>query len=185
MVGVFDLYFAVRYFVLEDLMSTRTSTARHTSLQLSLAWFAAACVLFTMLGTKAVAADDIVICTVDDLSGDFSIMATPKTYGYQLAVKEINDTGGILGKKVVLKTYDGQSDVKRYQELAQKCIFDDKANVVMAGYTGAEREAARREVVRNKLSMGTTIRGKGESPTNTHSSPVPHPNSRYCQRLST
>src|SRR3546814_5215411 len=41
------------------------------------------------------AADDIVICTIDDLSGDFSIMATPKTYGYQLAVKEINGAGGV------------------------------------------------------------------------------------------
>ncbi|MEO5863194.1 MAG: ABC transporter substrate-binding protein [Burkholderiales bacterium] len=125
------------------------------------AWLAGTWLLFGLLGTRAFAADDIVICTVDDLSGDFSIMATPKTYGYQLAVKEINDAGGVLGKKVVLKTYDGQSDVKRYQELAQKCIFDDKANVVMAGYTGAEREAARREVVRNKVIYWHNNQGEG------------------------
>src|SRR5687767_8658264 len=68
------------------------------------------------------AKDQIVVCTIDDLSGDFSIMATPKTYGYQLAVKEINDAGGVPlkdGKKLIkLVTYDGQSDIKRYQELA-------------------------------------------------------------------
>jgi urea ABC transporter substrate-binding protein len=109
----------------------------------------------------AVQANDIVLCTIDDLSGDFSIMATPKTYGYQLAVKEINDAGGVLGRQVKLITYDGQSDVKRYQELAQKCIFDDKANVVMAGYTGAEREAARREVVRNKVIYWHNNQGEG------------------------
>jgi len=95
----------------------------------------------------AFAKDEIVVCTIDDLSGDFSIMATPKTYGYQLAVKELNDAGGIEvdGEKKMVKliTYDGQSDVNRYQQLAQKCIFDDEADVVMAGYTGAEREAAR------------------------------------------
>src|SRR5262249_33429937 len=95
----------------------------------------------------------------------FSIMATPKTYGYQLAVKEINDAGGVTlkggKKKIKLVTYDGQSDVKRYQELAQKCIFDDEANVVMAGYTGAEREAARREVVRNKVICWHTKQGEG------------------------
>ncbi|MEP7084667.1 MAG: ABC transporter substrate-binding protein, partial [Betaproteobacteria bacterium] len=69
--------------------------------------------------------------------------------------------GGVLGKKVKLITYDGQSDVKRYQELAQKCVFDDKANVVMAGYTGAEREAARREVVRNKVIYWHNNQGEG------------------------
>lgn len=111
------------------------------------------------------AKDQIVVCTIDDLSGDFSIMATPKTYGYQLAVKEINDAGGVPlkdGKKLIkLVTYDGQSDIKRYQELAQKCIFDDEADVVMAGYTGAEREAARREVTRNKVIFWHNNQGEG------------------------
>ena len=78
--------------------------------------------------TPAAAQDEIVLCTVDDLSGDFSIMSTPKTYGYRLAVKEINDAGGIdvdgAKKMIKLVSYDGQSDVKRYQELAQRCIFD-------------------------------------------------------------
>ncbi|GAB5469390.1 MAG: urea ABC transporter substrate-binding protein [Rhodospirillales bacterium] len=114
---------------------------------------------------EAQAKDEIVLCTIDDLSGDFSIMATPKTYGYQLAVKEVNDAGGIMidGEKVPVKlvTYDGQSNVKRYQELAQKCVFDDEADVVMAGYTGAEREAARREVVRNNTIFWHNNQGEG------------------------
>ncbi|MFT4099462.1 MAG: ABC transporter substrate-binding protein [Burkholderiaceae bacterium] len=121
---------------------------------------AIACALASS-GIGAAQAADIVVCTVDDLSGDFSIMATPKTYGYQLAVKEINDAGGVLGRKIKLRTYDGQSEVKRYQELAQKCVFDDKADVVMAGYTGAEREAARREVVRNKVIYWHNNQGEG------------------------
>ena len=113
----------------------------------------------------AFAKDEIVVCTIDDLSGDFSIMATPKTYGYQLAVKELNDAGGIEvdGEKKMVKliTYDGQSDVNRYQQLAQKCIFDDEADVVMAGYTGAEREAARQEVVRNEVIFWHNNQGEG------------------------
>lgn len=115
--------------------------------------------------TPAFAKDEIVVCTIDDLSGDFSIMATPKTYGYQLAVKELNDAGGIEvdGEKKMVKliTYDGQSDVNRYQQLAQKCIFDDEADVVMAGYTGAEREAARQEVVRNEVIFWHNNQGEG------------------------
>lgn len=115
--------------------------------------------------TPAAAQDEIVLCTVDDLSGDFSIMSTPKTYGYRLAVKEINDAGGVEvdGAKKMIKhvSYDGQSDVKRYQELAQRCIFEDEANVVMAGYTGAEREAARKEVVRNQVIYWHNNQGEG------------------------
>ena len=119
----------------------------------------------TFTATPAAAKDDIVLCTIDDLSGDFSIMATPKTYGYQLAVKEINDAGGIevdgQKKMVRLVSYDGQSNVNRYQQLAQRCVFEDEADVVMAGYTGAEREAARQEVVRNKVIYWHNNQGEG------------------------
>jgi len=122
--------------------------------------------VMTAAGTaEAEANDEIVLCTIDDLSGDFSIMATPKTYGYRLAVKEVNEDGGVMvdgeKKPIKLVTYDGQSNVKRYQELAQKCIFDDEADVVMAGYTGAEREAARREVVRNNVIFWHNNQGEG------------------------
>ncbi len=114
---------------------------------------------------QAATDEEIILCTIDDLSGDFSIMATPKTYGYQLAVKEVNEAGGIMvdgaQKMIKLITYDGQSQVKRYQELAQKCIFDDEADVVMAAYTGAEREAARREVVRNEVIYWHNNQGEG------------------------
>jgi urea ABC transporter substrate-binding protein len=126
------------------------------------------CVLALMsvfTASSAKAKDQIVLCTIDDLSGDFSIMSTPKTYGYRLAVKEINDAGGIpidgTKKLIKLVSYDGQSDVKRYQELAQRCIFNDEAQVVMAGYTGAEREAARKEVVRNKVIFWHNNQGEG------------------------
>ena len=131
-------------------------------------WIAAVLVVLCVAGSMSSpveAKDSIVLCTIDDLSGDFSIMSTPKTYGYQLAVKEVNDAGGIMvdgaKKKIKLVTYDGQSDIKKYQELAQKCIFDDSADVVMAAYTGAEREAARREVVRNKVIFWHNNQGEG------------------------
>jgi ABC-type branched-subunit amino acid transport system substrate-binding protein len=127
------------------------------------------CCVFALVGvftvTSASAKDQIVLCTIDDLSGDFSIMSTPKTYGYKLAVKEINDAGGIqvdgAKKTIKLVSYDGQSDIKRYQELAQRCVFNDEADVVMAGYTGAEREAARKEVVRNKTIYWHNNQGEG------------------------
>ena len=92
---------------------------------------------------EAQTGDPIKICVVDDASGDFALAVIPKTQGAQLAVDEINEAGGVLGRPLELIHYDGQSDVRRHQEFAQRCILDDEAHVVMAGYTSSEREAAR------------------------------------------
>jgi branched-chain amino acid transport system substrate-binding protein len=109
--------------------------------------------------------DEIVLCTIDDTSGPFATMSTPKTWGYQLAVEEINAAGGIEvdGKMKMIKhvEYDGQSDVGRYSQLTQQCIFEDEADVVMAAYTGAEREAARSEAVRNQVIYWHNNQGEG------------------------
>jgi urea transport system substrate-binding protein len=108
------------------------------------------------------AADDTIkICVIDDASGDFALAVVPKTQGAQLAVDEINAKGGVLGKKLELIRYDGQSDVKRHQEFAQRCVLQDKANVVMAGYTSSEREAARSVVVKGKTIFWHNNQGEG------------------------
>ncbi len=112
---------------------------------------------------QARAADDgpIKICAIDDHSGDFALIVKPKTLGYQTAIKEINDKGGVLGRKLELVFYDGQSDVKRHQELTEKCILDDEVNVVMAGATSSAREAARAVAVKNKVIYWHNNQGEG------------------------
>ena len=107
------------------------------------------------------AAADIKICVIDDHSGDFALPNIPKTNGARLAVDEINAAGGVNGEQIELIHYDGQSDVKRYQELANKCILDDEADVVMAGYTSSEREAARAVAVKNKTIFWHNNQGEG------------------------
>jgi branched-chain amino acid transport system substrate-binding protein len=107
------------------------------------------------------AGNTIKICQIDDLSGDFAVYGRPKHLGPQLAVKEINAAGGVLGKKLEIVFYDGQSDVKRNQELAQKCILDDQVDVIMAGTTSSEREAARAVAVKNKVLYWHNNEGEG------------------------
>ena len=106
-------------------------------------------------------AKSIKICVIDDHSGDFALPNIPKTHGAQLAVEEINSSGGINGNRLELIHYDGQSNVKRYQELALKCVFDDEADVIMAGYTSSEREAARAVAVKNKTIFWHNNQGEG------------------------
>lgn len=108
-------------------------------------------------------ADDgpIKICVIDDASGDFAPAVIPKTMGAALAVEQINAAGGVLGRELELIHYDGQSDVRRHQEFAQKCILDDEANVVMAGYTSSEREAARAVASENGTIFWHNNQGEG------------------------
>ena len=107
------------------------------------------------------AAAEIKICVIDDHSGDFALPNIPKTNGAQLAVDQINAAGGVNGEQIELIHYDGQSNVKRYQELANKCILDDEADVVMAGYTSSEREAARAVAVKSKTIFWHNNQGEG------------------------
>ena len=119
----------------------------------------AAVALFT--NTDAAAEDPIKICVIDDHSGDFALIVKPKTLGYETAIKEINDAGGVLGRQLEMVFYDGQSDVKRHQELAQKCILDDEVDVIMAGATSSAREAARAVAVENEVIYWHNNQGEG------------------------
>jgi urea transport system substrate-binding protein len=134
-------------------MITRTRLAA-TSLAMA--------VLLAMNSNGAAAAENTIkICVIDDASGDFALPVILKTDGAKLAVAEINAAGGVLGKKLELIHYDGQSDVRRHQEFAQRCILEDHANVVMAGYTSSEREAARAVAVKNKTIFWHNNQGEG------------------------
>lgn len=104
------------------------------------------CAVFTVYGftTQAIAADKpIKVGMLEDLSGDFSLCGTYKTHAMELAIKEINESGGILGRKVELIAPDCQSDNQRYQEMARKLILDDEVDVIMGAFSSASREAIR------------------------------------------
>lgn len=86
-----------------------------------------------------------------DRTGDFSIVGVQKYNAANLAVKEINDRGGALGRQLQLIAEDAQSDNRRYQEMVRKLILQDKVDVLHAGFTSASREAIRPIVDQNKM----------------------------------
>lgn len=99
-------------------------------------------VVMMMLGAVA-AADTIKIGMLEDLSGDFSLCGTYKSHAMELAIKEINEAGGLLGKQLELIAPDCQSDNQRYQEMARKLILEDEVDVIMGAFSSASREAIR------------------------------------------
>lgn len=92
------------------------------------------------LGRQSVSAT-IKVGQLQDQTGDFSTLGLQKYHAAQLAIEEINQTGGLLGKEVELISYDTQSDNRRYQELTRKLILEDKVDVLHAAFTSASRAA--------------------------------------------
>lgn len=123
--------------------------------------FAASVSSFGLASRVRAEGEVIKIGVIDDASGDFAAAVIPKTQGAQLAVDQINGAGGVLGRQLQLIHYDGQSDVRRHQEFAQRAILEDEVNVLMAGYTSSEREAARAVAVKNKTIFWHNNQGEG------------------------
>lgn len=88
---------------------------------------------------------------LEDHSGDFSLIGLQKLHAAELAVEEINENGGLLGKEVQLIAPDTQSDNTKYQELARKLILQDEVDVLMGAVSSASREAIRPIVEQNKI----------------------------------
>ena len=89
------------------------------------------------------AADPIKLGILEDETGNFSIAVIPKIHAYELAVKELNEKGGVLGRPLKIIHYDTQSDNTRFQEFARRLIKKDKVDVIFGGFSSASREAIR------------------------------------------
>ncbi|HTJ27130.1 MAG TPA: urea ABC transporter substrate-binding protein [Candidatus Limnocylindria bacterium] len=100
---------------------------------------------------SAAAAATIKLGWLGDRSGDFALIGIQKYHAAQLAVKEINDKGGLLGRQVELIAPDTQSDNRRYQEMARQLILQDQVDVIHGGMTSASREAIRPIMDQNKM----------------------------------
>ena len=84
----------------------------------------AACAIATA-STAGFAQSVIKIANIVELSGGGASAGTNFKNGVELAVKEINAAGGILGKKIQTTTADTQSNPGVAKGLTQKAIDDD------------------------------------------------------------
>ncbi|MBI3530096.1 MAG: transporter substrate-binding protein [Betaproteobacteria bacterium] len=92
---------------------------------------------------------EIKLGSVLDNSGNLDIYGKPMVIATRLAVDEINEAGGLLGRKIKLIQYDTQSDIALYTKFAQQLAREDKVDVVHGGITSASREAIRQTFKRS------------------------------------
>ncbi len=102
-------------------------------------------------GISIAAEEPIKIGLLEDNSGDFALPVIPKIHATELAIKEINDKGGVLGRPLKLVHYDTQSDNTRFQQMARRLIQNDKVDVIFGGFSSASREAIRPIMDRAKM----------------------------------
>ena len=84
----------------------------------------AACALFTLAGA-CFSQETIKIANIVELSGGGASAGTNFKNGVELAVKEINASGGILGKKIQTTTSDTQSNPGIAKGLTQKAVDEN------------------------------------------------------------
>ena len=70
--------------------------------------------------------DTIKIGGLHDLSGALDSTGVPMNQVFQLAIKEINEAGGLLGKQVEPVIYDPQSNMSLYSQYATQLALRDQ-----------------------------------------------------------
>ena len=91
---------------------------------------------------QGISKNEILVGTIQDLSGPLAGYGKQARAGMQMAIEEINELGGIHGRKVKLLVEDSGYDPKKAILAAQKLVNQDKI-FMMVGHIGtAQNEAA-------------------------------------------
>lgn len=90
---------------------------------------------------QGVSKDQILIGTIQDLSGPLAGYGKAVRNGMQLRIDELNEQGSIHGRKLKLLTEDSGYDPKRAVLAAQKLVNQDKI-FIMAGHIGTAQNNA-------------------------------------------
>jgi urea transport system substrate-binding protein len=89
----------------------------------------------------AVTDTDVTVGILHSITGTMAISETGSVEAEKLAISQINDQGGILGRKIKFIQEDGASDWPTFAEKAKKLLVDDKCASVFGCWTSASRKA--------------------------------------------
>jgi len=99
------------------------------------------------------AANEIRIGSPMALSGPGALYGQPITRGAELAVKEINDKGGLLGRKVLFLPRDSKANADESVRVARELILKDNVDFIVGSFTSAESPAVSTIAKENKTLM--------------------------------
>lgn len=91
--------------------------------------------------TKAPAEETVKVGLLHSLSGTMAISEVSLKNAELMAIEEINEAGGVLGKQIEPITEDGASDWPTFAEKAKKLLQSDEVATIFGGWTSASRKA--------------------------------------------
>jgi urea transport system substrate-binding protein len=90
----------------------------------------------------AVTDKTVTVGILHSLTGTMAISETGAQEAEKLAIKQINESGGILGRQINIIQEDGASDWPTFAEKSRKLLVKDKVAAVFGCWTSASRKAA-------------------------------------------
>ena len=90
-----------------------------------------------LTATGLVQAQDIRIANIVELSGPGTTAGTMFKNGVELAIKEINASGGILGRRIAFTTEDTQTNPGVAKGLTQKAVDNNAFAIFGPVYSGS------------------------------------------------
>jgi urea transport system substrate-binding protein len=114
----------------------------------------------------AVTDTEVTVGILHSLTGTMAISETGAQEAEKLAIKQINESGGILGRQIKIIQEDGASDWPTFAEKSRKLLLRDKVAAVMGCWTSASRKAVLPvfEQYNGMLFYPTFYEGLEESP---------------------
>jgi urea transport system substrate-binding protein len=89
----------------------------------------------------AVTDDTVTVGQLHSATGTMAISETGSIEAERLAISEINQAGGVLGRQIKIIQEDGASDWPTFAEKAKKLLVNDKVAAVFGCWTSASRKA--------------------------------------------
>jgi branched-chain amino acid transport system substrate-binding protein len=113
----------------------------------------AAMVLVTAAAPPSLAQAPIRIGASLSLTGTYAALGQNQQRGYQLCARQVNEKGGVLGRKVEFVFYDDQSQPATGVRLYERLITQDRVELVMGPYSSAISEAVANVNEKYKMPM--------------------------------
>ncbi|TVR44787.1 MAG: urea ABC transporter substrate-binding protein [Planctomycetota bacterium] len=89
----------------------------------------------------AVTDNTVTVGILHSLTGTMAISETGSVEAERLAIAQINEAGGVLGRQIRIITEDGASDWPTFAERSRKLLINDRVAAVFGCWTSASRKA--------------------------------------------
>ncbi len=89
----------------------------------------------------AITDDSVTVGILHSITGTMAISETGSVEAEKLAISQINESGGVLGRQIKFIQEDGSSDWPTFAEKAKKLLVNDHCAAVFGCWTSASRKA--------------------------------------------